>query len=42
MENYEHALEMFAQLRNLGLQSLSGEERLAFEESTRWAVKKPE
>jgi hypothetical protein len=33
---------MFAQLREDGLESLSGEERLAFEESTRWAVKKSE
>lgn len=39
-ENYEQALEMFAQLREQGLQSLSGEERSAFEESTRWAVRK--
>ncbi|KAF2756096.1 hypothetical protein EJ05DRAFT_502559 [Pseudovirgaria hyperparasitica] len=41
-ENYPQALEMFAELREQGLQSLSGDERLAFEESTRWAVKKPE
>lgn len=40
-ENYEQALEMFAQLREQGLQSLSGEERSAFEEGTRWAVRKP-
>lgn len=41
-EDYERAREMFAQLRERGLQSLSGEERLAFEESTRWAVSRPE
>ncbi|KAG4434115.1 hypothetical protein IFR05_010395 [Cadophora sp. M221] len=41
-ENYEQALEIFAQLREQGLQSLSGEERSAFEESTRWAVRKSE
>ncbi|KAF1840944.1 uncharacterized protein K460DRAFT_347404 [Cucurbitaria berberidis CBS 394.84] len=41
-ENYEQALEMFAQIREQGLQSLSGEERSAFEERTRWAVRKPE
>ncbi|KAH6723680.1 kinase-like domain-containing protein [Leptodontidium sp. MPI-SDFR-AT-0119] len=41
-ENYEQALEIFAQLREQGLQSLSGEERSAFEESTRWAARKPE
>jgi hypothetical protein len=40
-ENYEQALEMFAQLREQGLQNLSGEELSAFEESTRWAVRKP-
>ncbi|UPX16985.1 uncharacterized protein EKO05_0007364 [Ascochyta rabiei] len=40
-KNYEQALKMFAQLRDEGLQSLSGEERLSFEESTRWAVRKP-
>ena len=41
-ENYEQALEMFAQLREQGLQSLSGDERSALEESTRWAVRKHE
>jgi hypothetical protein len=41
-ENYEPVLEMFAQLRDEGLQSLSGEERLSFYESTRWAVRKSE
>ncbi|KAF1961603.1 hypothetical protein CC80DRAFT_400961 [Byssothecium circinans] len=41
-ENYEQALEMFAELREQGLQSLSGEERTEFEESTRWAVRKHE
>ncbi|KAH8719343.1 kinase-like domain-containing protein [Phaeosphaeriaceae sp. PMI808] len=41
-ENYGQALEVFAQLREQGLQSLSGEERSAFEESTRWAVRQPE
>jgi hypothetical protein len=35
-ENYEQALEMFAQLREQGLQNLSGEERSTFEERTRW------
>jgi hypothetical protein len=39
-ENYGQALEMFAQLREQGLQNLSGEERATFEESTRWAVVK--
>ncbi|KAH7406540.1 kinase-like domain-containing protein [Phaeosphaeria sp. MPI-PUGE-AT-0046c] len=39
-EKYEQALEMFAQLREQGLQSLSGEELSAFEESTRWAVRR--
>ncbi|KAH3976280.1 hypothetical protein HBH52_118710 [Parastagonospora nodorum] len=41
-ENYEQALGLFAQLREQGLQSLSGEEKSAFEESTRWAVRKHE
>jgi hypothetical protein len=39
-EHYEQALQMFAELREQGLQSLSGEERVAFEEGTRWAVRK--
>jgi hypothetical protein len=39
-ENYEQALEMFAQLREQGLQNLTGEELAAFEKSTRWAVRK--
>jgi hypothetical protein len=33
---------MFSQLREQGLQSLSGQERSTFEETTRWAVRKPE
>jgi hypothetical protein len=33
---------MFAQLRDEGMKNLSGEERLAFEKSTRWAVRKSE
>jgi hypothetical protein len=41
-ENYEQALDIFAQLREQGLKSLTGEEREAFEKSTRWAVRKSE
>ena len=41
-ENYGDALDMFAQFREQGLQSLEGEEREAFEECTRWAVRKQE
>jgi hypothetical protein len=39
-ENYEAALEMFAQLREQGLQNLTGDERSVFEKQTRWAVGK--
>jgi len=41
-ENYEHALEIFAQFRDLGLQSLSGEEWSGFEGTTHWAMRKSE
>ncbi|ETI26769.1 hypothetical protein G647_10214 [Cladophialophora carrionii CBS 160.54] len=36
-ETYDQALELFAELREQGLQNLSGEERRAFEQQTRWA-----
>ncbi|KAF2235720.1 hypothetical protein EV356DRAFT_522818 [Viridothelium virens] len=39
-ENYDQALEMFAELREHGLQKLSGEERLEFERRTRWAIRR--
>lgn len=39
-ETYDQALEMFAELRDEGLQNLTGKERVEFEEQTRWAVKK--
>jgi Phosphotransferase enzyme family len=39
-ETYKQALEMFAELRELGLKYLDGDERDAFEQSTRWAAKK--
>ena len=38
-ENYGEALEMFQQLRKTGLETLAGEERLAFEKQTLWAAK---
>ncbi|KAI9663120.1 MAG: Phosphotransferase enzyme [Bathelium mastoideum] len=38
-ENYERAIEIFAQLREQGLQNLSGEEQSEFEKNTRWAAK---
>ncbi|PSN61842.1 hypothetical protein BS50DRAFT_603955 [Corynespora cassiicola Philippines] len=41
-EYHDQALEMFLQLREQGLQTLSGEEWEAFEKNTRWAVKKVE
>ncbi|KAH6638995.1 kinase-like domain-containing protein [Boeremia exigua] len=41
-EDYEQALEIFAQIRDQGLESLSGKELVAFEEGTRWAVRRPE
>jgi len=41
-ENYEEALEMFAQFREQGLQCLSGKKQAEFEQATRWAVKKSE
>jgi hypothetical protein len=41
-ENYEQAVELFAQLREDGLKDMRGEERVAFEEVTRWAVRKGE
>lgn len=39
-ENYDDALELFAQLRDQALQDLTGEERVEFEKTTRWAVKR--
>ncbi|KAH0841198.1 phosphotransferase enzyme family protein [Fonsecaea pedrosoi] len=36
-ETYDQALKMFAQLRDQGLQHLTGEERREFEQQTRWA-----
>ncbi|CZS93857.1 probable FMP29 Found in Mitochondrial Proteome [Rhynchosporium graminicola] len=39
-ETYDQALEMFAQLREEGLKTLTGEERVKFEAQTRWAEKK--
>jgi hypothetical protein len=41
-EDYEQVREMFAQLREKGLEEMSGEERVAFEEVTRWAVRNRE
>ncbi|TVY81629.1 Altered inheritance of mitochondria protein, partial [Lachnellula suecica] len=37
---YDQALEMFAQLREEGLKTLTGKERVDFEAQTRWAEKK--
>lgn len=37
-ENYDQARHLFAELRELVLKSLSGEERLQFEQQTRWAL----
>lgn len=39
-ERYEQAFEIFAQLREQGLQDLTGKERTQFEEQTRWAIRK--
>lgn len=36
-ETYKEALEMFAELREKGLNQMTGEERKDFEERTRWA-----
>ena len=38
-ENYEQALDLFAPLREQGLQELKGDEQGVFEQATRWAVK---
>lgn len=38
-DNYEQALEMFAELREQGLKHLDGEELAVFEEQTRWAMR---
>jgi len=39
-ESYEQALDIFVQLREQGLQNLTGEELLEFEKNTGWAVRK--
>jgi hypothetical protein len=36
-ETYDKALEMFGELREEGLKTLIGEERVTFEAQTRWA-----
>lgn len=41
-EGYEHAFEIFAQLREAGLKSLEGGELDEFERETRWAARKKE
>ncbi|KAH9879801.1 hypothetical protein J1614_001825 [Plenodomus biglobosus] len=41
-ENYEQAFDMFAQLREQGLQSLDGQDREEFEQGTRWAERSGE
>ncbi|KAI9699844.1 MAG: Phosphotransferase enzyme [Bogoriella megaspora] len=38
-ENYDQAIDYFAQLREQGLQNLNGEERSEFEKDARWAVR---
>jgi len=38
-ENYNQALQVFAQLREEGLQNLTGEELREFEQQTQWASK---
>lgn len=35
-ERYEDALEFFSELRNIGLQNMTGSEREGFERETRW------
>lgn len=39
-ETYGQALEMFAELREEGLKSLTGVERVRFEAQTRWAERR--
>lgn len=39
-EDYDKAMEMFATLRESGLETLEGEERKQFEKATRWAKTK--
>lgn len=39
-ETYDQALEMFTEFREEGLKNLTGEERVTFEEQTRWAERK--
>ncbi|GAB7355411.1 hypothetical protein MBLNU459_g5928t1 [Dothideomycetes sp. NU459] len=39
-ETYEQALEFFAELREQGLQDMTGAKREMFEEHTRWAIRK--
>lgn len=36
--NYEAALEIFAELREEGLKDMTGEDREEFEKGTRWAT----
>ena len=40
-EQYEEALAFFADLRQKGLEVLEGDEKIAFEAQTRWAVMPP-
>jgi len=39
-ETYDQAIEMFADLREEGLKTLTGKERAEFEAQTRWAERK--
>jgi hypothetical protein len=39
--DYDTALNMFATLRETGLEMFEGQQRADFEFATRWAVKEP-